>query len=150
MVFLSTLLISMFITMALIPILRMAAVRLHDETMTTEEITRNFQGGVGLGTEMHNWWRLEPAHELIRNQPSDVTRRMVLARSAAGDLAVAYLPDNEAIEVNMSQFPAPLAGRWFDPVRGRYTPLPDRVANQGIHRFTPPANGDWVLLLERK
>lgn len=37
-----------------------AAVRLHDDTMTAEEITRNFRGGVMLGTEMHNWWRTEP------------------------------------------------------------------------------------------
>ncbi len=94
------------------------------------------------------WWRLEPAHELIRNQPKDVIRRMVLAKTGAGDLAVAYLPDNEAIEVDMSQFPAPLTGRWFDPVRGRYASLPDSISNQGIHRFTPPAKGDWVLLLQ--
>ncbi|MCU0782204.1 MAG: LamG domain-containing protein, partial [Akkermansiaceae bacterium] len=38
----------------------LVAVRLHDETMTAEEITRNFTGGVSLGTEMHNWWRNEP------------------------------------------------------------------------------------------
>ena len=58
------------------------------------------------------WWRLEPAHELIRNQPDDVIRRMVLAKTAANDLAVAYLPDNEAIEVDMSVFqrPSPPAG----------------------------------------
>ncbi len=96
------------------------------------------------------WWRLEPAHELIRNQPDDVTRRMVLAKTAAGDLAVAYLPNNEAIEVDFSVFPAPLAGRWFDPVRGGYTPLSGRIANKGIHRFVPLAKGDWVLLLQRK
>ena len=53
------------------------------------------------------WWRLEPAHDLIRNQPEDLIRRMVLAKTAANDLAVAYLPDNEAIEVDMSSFPAP-------------------------------------------
>jgi hypothetical protein len=95
------------------------------------------------------WWRLEPAHELIRNQPDDVTRRMVLAKTAAGDLAVAYLPDNEAIEIDVSVFPAPLAARWFDPVRGRYTSVPERIENKGTHRFAPPARGDWVLLLER-
>ncbi|MEI6606922.1 MAG: DUF6055 domain-containing protein, partial [Verrucomicrobiota bacterium] len=38
----------------------LAAVRLHDESMTAEEITHNFKGGVMLGTEMHAWWRLEP------------------------------------------------------------------------------------------
>ncbi|MEK7674505.1 MAG: DUF4038 domain-containing protein [Verrucomicrobiota bacterium] len=68
------------------------------------------------------WWRLEPAHELIRNQTNDVTRRMVLAKTAASDLAVAYLPDNEAIEVDLSVFPALLTARWFDPVSGPATP----------------------------
>ena len=93
------------------------------------------------------WWRLEPAHELIRNQPDDVTRRMVLARSAAGDLAVAYLPDNEAIELDMSAFPSALTARWFDPVSGRYTSLSGSVEDKAVHRFAPPAKGDWVLLL---
>jgi hypothetical protein len=95
------------------------------------------------------WWRLEPAHELVRNQPDDVTRRMVLAKTAAGDLAVAYLPDNEAIEVDVSVFPAPLTARWFDPVRGRYTPMAGSIESRGTHRFVPPSKGDWVLLLQR-
>ncbi|MBI2928923.1 MAG: DUF4038 domain-containing protein [Verrucomicrobia bacterium] len=97
-----------------------------------------------------DWWRLEPAHELIRHQPADVIRRMVLAKTARGDLAVAYLPDNEAIEIDVSAFPAPLKARWFDPVRGGYTPLSGRIENKGLHRFVPPARGDWVLLLQRK
>ncbi|HYG33409.1 MAG TPA: DUF4038 domain-containing protein, partial [Clostridia bacterium] len=96
-----------------------------------------------------DWWRLEPAHDLITNQPDDITRRMVLAKTATGDLAVAYLPDNEAIEIKMSAFPASVAARWFDPVKGRYTPLPGTINNQAPHRFTPPAKGDWVLLLQR-
>jgi hypothetical protein len=96
------------------------------------------------------WWRLEPAHELIRNQPTNIIRRMVLAKSAAGDLAVAYLLDNEAIEVDLSVFPASLTARWFDPVQGRYTPVADAIENKGIHRFVPPAKGDWVLLLQRR
>ncbi len=94
------------------------------------------------------WWRLEPAHDLIRNQPKEVTRRMVLAKTAPGALAVAYLPNNKAIEVNVAVFPSPLAARWFDPVRGRFTAIPGRIENRGVHRFTPPAQGDWVLLLE--
>jgi hypothetical protein len=96
------------------------------------------------------WWRLEPAHDLIRNQPNEVTRRMVLAKSFAGDLAVAYLPDNEAIAIDVSGFPAPLEARWFDPVRNRYSPVADAIENKGIHRFAPPAKGDWVLLLRRR
>ena len=95
------------------------------------------------------WWRLEPAHELVRQQPDDVTRRMVLAKTAAGDLAVAYLPDNEAIEVDLAVFPAPLAARWFDPVRGQYTPIPRNISKKSIHRFVPPVKGEWVLILQR-
>lgn len=95
------------------------------------------------------WWRLEPAHDLIRNQPDDVTCQMVLAKSAAGDLAVAYMPNNKAIEIDVSVFPASLSGRWFDPVHCRYISIPGRVENTGSHRFTPPADGDWVLLLQR-
>ena len=96
------------------------------------------------------WWRLEPAHELIRNQPDDVTRCMVLAKTAASDLAVAYLPDNDAIEVDMSVFPAPLIACWFDPVSGRYTSVTGSIENKATHRFVPPAKGDWVLLLRRR
>jgi hypothetical protein len=93
------------------------------------------------------WWKLEPAHELIRNQPDDITRRMVLAKVAGRNFAVAYLPDNDAIEVNVSAFSAPVAAHWFDPVRGGTTPVTGVVPNQGTRRFTRPAKGDWVLVI---
>ena len=38
----------------------LAAVRLHDEAMSGEEMIHNFKGGVGLGTQMYHWWRTEP------------------------------------------------------------------------------------------
>ena len=96
------------------------------------------------------WWRLEPAPDLIRNQPEDVTRRRVLARTAHGDLAVAYLPNDEALEIDMSVFPAPLAARWFNPVGGRYLPVAGKVMNQRVQRLAPPGKGDWVLLMQRE
>jgi hypothetical protein len=94
------------------------------------------------------WWRLEPAHNLIRNQPNDIMHRMVLARSAAGDFAVAYLPGNEGIEIEMPSFPAPLSARWFDPRHGHYTSIPGAIENRGTSNLSPPAKGDWVLLLQ--
>jgi hypothetical protein len=96
------------------------------------------------------WWQLEPAHDLIRNQPEDITRRMVLAANEARDLAVAYLPDNDAIEVDVSAFPTSLTACWFDPVRGRYVESVERIDNTGTRRFARPAPGDWVLLLQRQ
>lgn len=37
-----------------------AAVRLHDQAMTDDEIIHNAKGGVMLGTELKSWWRTEP------------------------------------------------------------------------------------------
>ncbi len=95
------------------------------------------------------WWSLEPAHGLIRNQPEGVTRRRVLARSPAGDLAVAYLPDNDAIQIESSSFSASLQARWFDPVSGHSTTVAGLIENKGEIRLSPPGKGDWVLLLQK-
>ncbi|MCP5520340.1 MAG: DUF4038 domain-containing protein [Verrucomicrobiales bacterium] len=94
------------------------------------------------------WWRLEPAPDLILNPAEDITRRPAVARTREGDLAVAYLPTPDSLEVNLSDFPEPLVRRWFDPVRGRFNPDAGEVAPGGIQRFTPPGRGDWVLLIE--
>lgn len=37
-----------------------AAVRLHDQAMSDEEIAHNVKGGVMLGTDLKDWWRTEP------------------------------------------------------------------------------------------
>ncbi len=95
------------------------------------------------------WWKLEPAHELIRNQPDEVARRMVLARIPGRDLAVAYLPDNDEIAVNLSAFSAPAVACWLAPVRGRSIPLTGRMPNQGHRHLAPPAKNDWLLVIER-
>ncbi|MBM3855740.1 MAG: hypothetical protein FJ399_21730, partial [Verrucomicrobia bacterium] len=94
------------------------------------------------------WWKLAPAPELIRNQPGEFTRRTVLARVLSRDFAVAYLPDNEWVEIDLSTFSAPVAARWFDPVHGRFAPTRGIARNEGTHRFAPPAKGEWVLVLE--
>ena len=72
---------------------------------------------------------------------------MVLARIPARDQAVAYLPDNEWIDVDLSAFSGPLSVRWFDPVLGRYDPVQGIAASQGVERLTPPVKGEWVLVL---
>ncbi|MHB8902425.1 MAG: apiosidase-like domain-containing protein [Thermoguttaceae bacterium] len=94
------------------------------------------------------WWNLEPAHELILNQPDDVTRRMVLAHLPERDFAIGYLPGDDPLDLDLSKFSTPLTARWFDPVTGRSTPVPGTRANRSSHRFQTPAPGDWVLILE--
>jgi len=74
-----------------------------------------------------DWWRLEPAHELVLNQPPAPTAiddpawvtRMVLAKTGSGDLGVAYLPDNAQIQADMSAFPTAMEAKWFNPISGK-------------------------------
>ncbi len=93
------------------------------------------------------WWRLTPAHDLIRNQSPQWIRRMAFARAVAGDLAVAYLPDDEEIQLDLSAFPTPMKGRWFDPRSGTYRDRQERLDNSGLATIRRPGNGDWVLTL---
>ena len=101
---------------------------------------RDFFGAV-------EWWRLEPAHDLILNQPEAAPRRMVLARSAAGDLAVAYLPDNDEITLNLKSLSPKLTGNWFNPRTGEYAGIRGPIGNETSKTFSRPGPGDWVLLL---
>jgi len=94
------------------------------------------------------WWRLEPVPEIIRDQPSAASRRMVLAALPGRDYAAAYLPDNEVIELDLTSFPVPLTVRWFDPVRGRFDAAQSKVGTAGVTRLAPPARGEWILTLK--
>jgi hypothetical protein len=49
------------------------------------------------------WWCLEPPHELVRNQPNDLIRRTVLAKTAAGD--VKSRPGSQQIIAAMERVP---------------------------------------------
>jgi hypothetical protein len=94
------------------------------------------------------WWRLEPRHDLIKNQPSDWPHKMVLSKTANGDLAVAYLPDNDVINLDMSAFPASMKAKWLNPRTDDFQYISGRIVNSGIHTFARPGTGDWVLVLQ--
>lgn len=94
------------------------------------------------------WWRLRPAHRLIRNQPKQHERKMVLARGNRADFAIAYLPDNPKIALDTRAFRGPLAARWVNPRDGSSHALRRRIPNRATQRLARPATGDWVLILE--
>jgi hypothetical protein len=78
------------------------------------------------------------------------------ARTADGRLAVAYLPSERTIQVDMGTLSGPVEARWYDPASGSYraidgAPLP----NTGVRAFQTPGknsdgDGDWVLVLEAR
>lgn len=84
---------------------------------------------------------------------------LTAARTSDGTLALAYLPSQRTIAVNMAQMAAPALARWYDPTSGQYQMdasnghIPGYQANAGTAQFTPPGpnsagDGDWVLVLE--
>jgi hypothetical protein len=97
------------------------------------------------------WWRLAP-HDgsLIRNPSPHDRNKMLLAMSATGDLAVAYLPDNETIEIDMGAFMPLMKARWYRPTHGTFQDnQPSTVESRASVAFARPE--DWedaVLLLE--
>ena len=76
------------------------------------------------------WWRLEPAPELVKNQAQESPRKMAVSWSANGDLLVAYLPDNAEIVLDLSEVREGLVGRWFNPVSGQSVSLSAPVSPQ--------------------
>ncbi|WP_157257355.1 DUF4038 domain-containing protein [Oerskovia sp. Root918] len=74
--------------------------------------------------------------------------RATSARSAAGDLAVVYVPTARRLSLDLSLVPEVTRARWFDPTSGALV----EVALTAD--MTPPGanaagDGDWLLLLDR-
>lgn len=94
------------------------------------------------------WWQLEPAPGLVRHQTGGTLPTMVVARSAAGDLLVAYLPDNAEIILNLQGMAAGLSGRWFNPITGRSVAIDEPLPLSPATTLRRPAGwNDAVLLL---
>jgi hypothetical protein len=96
--------------------------------------------------ESVEWWGLRPAPELIKSPEDDPLKIMAAAKNENGDLVIAYLPDNEAISLDLSHVATGLRARWFNPVTGMCTTAHGTGSN-GKKTFVTPGKGDWVLLL---
>jgi Protein of unknown function (DUF4038)/Putative collagen-binding domain of a collagenase len=111
-----------------------------------------------------NWYDLVPdqAHEVVVDGFGTFAGRgsistdnyVTAARSAAGDLVVAYLPTSRTVAVDMERLSGPVQARWYDPTDGTSHSDPDApLVNRGIRGFAPPGrnsagDSDWVLVLE--
>jgi hypothetical protein len=95
------------------------------------------------------WWRLRPAPELLVTQPGDAdpSRFVAAARSATGDLALIYVPDDQQVELHGAELSPNLVARWFNPISGEYVSATPALGDT-TYQFTTPAPGDWVLVLQ--
>ena len=70
------------------------------------------------------------------------------AKSNDSTLVIVYTPIQKQLTIDMSELGGPsLLARWFKPDSATYTTI-DSFPNTGSRDFTPPASGDWVLVLQ--
>jgi hypothetical protein len=102
--------------------------------------------------ESIDWWRLMPDQSLVAEQPGVPSQRhryIAAARTAAGDLAIIYIPQDRTIYLNLSDLVASLTIIWFDPRTGRQITT-DGSGPRDRQQYATPAAGDWILLLRSK
>lgn len=98
------------------------------------------------------WFDLIPdqKHEVVTAGIGEFLGNDYLAagRTLDGNTVIAYMPTKRTIKVDMSKVSGARAvARWFDPSSGRVTEA-GAFPTAGILEFTPPAEGDWVLVLD--
>jgi hypothetical protein len=99
-----------------------------------------------------------PWYELVPDQKHQVVTEglgefngldyLAAARAADGGTVIAYMPSRRKVTVEMSKISGSLAKVWwFDPRTGKAESV-GTFAARGAREFTPPAEGDWVLVLD--
>ncbi len=88
-----------------------------------------------------DWWRLLPAPEMVVDQPGG-HRHISASRTAEGDLAVVYVPEDRVIRLRLEAIQPGLGARWFSPATGEW-----HLADVGEGVLETPAPGDWWLKL---
>ncbi len=100
--------------------------------------------------ESYDWSSLIPdrTDTLLTGGQGTGSNAANAAKSADSMLAIVYTPSQKQLTIDMSKLAGPnVAARWFKPDSATYTTI-DTLANTGAHSFTPPASGDWVLVLQ--
>lgn len=73
---------------------------------------------------------------------------LAAARTANGETIIAYMPSKRTVTVDMTKISGTAAiAWWFNPRTGKANRARE-FATFGKRQFTPPAEGDWVLVLD--
>lgn len=98
------------------------------------------------------WYQLVPddKHEVVVDGLGEFRGLdyLAAARTTDGATVIAYMPTSREITVDMTK----VAGKeakawWFNPRTGKSLSI-GTVPTLGKHKFAPPGEGDWVLLLD--
>ncbi len=97
------------------------------------------------------WYDLEPddGHRVVTSGLGEENGmdRLTAARTRDRRLMAAYLPSRREIELDLGQLQgSQFNGWWYDPRTGQSSPVAPKPAS-GKVKLTPPAEGDWALVL---
>jgi uncharacterized protein DUF4038/collagenase-like protein with putative collagen-binding domain len=98
------------------------------------------------------WYELVPdqKHEVVVEGLGEFNGMdyLTAARTTDGGTVIAYLPTARAVTVDMSKLSGQTASAWwFNPRSGKAAQA-GSFPTSGKKQFTPPAEGDWVLVLD--
>jgi hypothetical protein len=99
-----------------------------------------------------SWYDLIPdqKHEVVTSGLGEFKGLdyLAAARTSDGSTVIAYMPTSRAISVDMSKITgSQVKAWWFNPRNGGAAAAGIFPAS-GTHEFTPPGEGDWVLVLD--
>lgn len=102
--------------------------------------------------ETRPWWRLVPdvrdAVAVEGHGPAASNDRTVTALADDGSFALSYLPSPRPLTVDLGRLAGDrVQAAWFNPRTGETTTI-DETPGKTRRTFTPPGEGDWVLVLD--
>lgn len=141
------------------PIWRFGGPGLHAPTMEWMEAldspgARSMELLLGFVSSIE-WWLLEPDSKnrfLVDGLGKDM-KRAVAALAKDGSFGIIYIPDNNAVTVDLAKLPAVrINARWRDPTNGEMTVADGSPFAAQVRSFRPPGNNgrghpDWILEL---
>ena len=100
------------------------------------------------------WWKLVPdLHNVVgvNGRGTFATNDYaVTALADNGAFALSYLPSKRELTIDLSKLAGErVAAFWFNPRTGVHHPIGE-FTDKRPHAFTPPSDGDWVLMLVDK
>lgn len=104
--------------------------------------------------ESKPWWKLVPdLHNVVAvdgRGPFATNDYAVTALADDGSFALSYLPSKRPLVIDLTRIVGTrVAAAWFDPRRGATTPIGE-FTEKRKESFEPPAEGDWVLVLDAR
>jgi hypothetical protein len=98
------------------------------------------------------YYDLEVDWKLLTNAPNSSGRETISARTADGNLLLAYTPYGDELRLHSEKVPTSANFSWFNPRSGERVPFtPERVEEELVldPPLDPGRGNDWVLLVTR-